>query len=410
MNRRNLLLAGFALFVLCTSGPGDAGSSGIGGLGKPCWALADLAVVLALLRGVRLWPIVRDNLWLSGWPALAVLSAAWSLMPGISAYHGAQLAMTLLVGYLAVAALDYADLLLALSLGLAAGQALSALAILRHAPGAVAPDGTLLGAYPHKNLLGAMMSLQVLTCCVLVLDGRHRLFAAAAGLSAVVLLVGSRSGTSMLSLAVVLSLLPLAWSYGRSKTLFGFAMGLSTAAAGAIALLLVGGGDIVGSLLGSLGKDDTMSGRTLLWQFGLDQINASPLVGIGFQAYWDSPDTSAAYLRYVIGQDLWFFHNNFVDVGVAFGWLGLAVFAAGLLASAWRVLVMFDADPRVLVSWRILFVVYVIVEATAENPLFQNHSLSQALLAAATAWPAAARVLRPTRARPSSLVPAEICR
>ena len=99
----------------------------------------------------------------------------------------------------------------------------------------------------------------------------------------------------------------------------------------------------------------------------------------------------------VVGQDLWFFHNNFVDVGVAFGGVGLTVFCWGLVTAVVRSFTIMARDPHLLQLWRPIFVVYVIVEATAECPLFQNHSLSQLLLAVAMTWPAAAAAAMPSR-------------
>lgn len=385
-------VACFAVFVFAVSGPGDAPTSGVEGLGRVAWLAADVVTASAFLAGGgRLWSMLAQNPWLAAWPALAVGSALWSLAPGMSVYHGLQLLMTIMVGYLGLSTLGLRRLVLSLVVGLALGEAASLIAILRHVDGSIGNDGTWIGAYTHKNVLGSAMALQIMSCGVLVLDGRHRRTAWVALAPAVVLLLGSRSGTSAASLSIVLACAALALAWRRGPVAFGMTVGLLVVLLGVLLGVALGGGHLGSMLLSGLGKDDTLTGRTVLWRFGLDQIRAAPILGIGYKAYWESATTSSAYLRYVIGQDLWFFHNNAIDVTVAFGLLGLSIFAATLIGSLRRCLAMFAADARPLVLWRLLFVVYVIVEASAEDPLFQNHSLQQLLLAVATAWPQASR-------------------
>ena len=386
------VLAG-AIFFFAVSGPGSSKALGADGVERAFWAAADVLTILAMLQGRgRIGDLALGNPSLLAWPALAMVSSLWSLTPWSSLYQGMQLLMTLLVGYLASSLLDTRRLVLALVLGLALGECASLLLLALHSAAAIAEDGAWIGVYPHKNVLGSMMVLQILSCVVLVMDGRHRRLAALLILPAAVLLFGSRSGTSLLALALSLAVVPPALCYRRGATSFGFCIGLAILGGAALAAILIAGGNVTGAILGQLGKDDTLTGRTVLWQFGFDQIRATPVIGIGYKAYWDSDQTSAAYLRYVIGQDLWFFHNNFVDVGVAFGGLGLTVFCWGLMKAVARSFSIMARDPLVLQLWRPMFVIYVIVEATAECPLFQNHSLQQLLLAVATTLPLAATV------------------
>ena len=359
------------------------------------WAAADVMTALALLQGRgRIGHLALSNPSLLAWPILAMISSLWSLTPGSSLYQGLQLLMTLFVGYLGCSLFDFRRLLLILVLGLGLGEGASLMALILHSSTAIsAEDGTWIGVYPHKNQLGGMMVLQIITCIVLMIDGRYRRLALALIPPAVVLVLGSRSGTALLALILSLAVLPLYLCYRRGTRTFGFFIGLAIIGGAVLAGIVLEGGNVAAAVLGQLGKDDTLTGRTVLWQFGLDQIRATPVIGIGYKAYWDSSATSAAYLRYVVGQDLWFFHNNFVDVGVAFGGLGLMVFCWGLITAVVRSLTIAAKDPQLLQLWRPMFVIFVIIEATAEDPLFQNHSLMQLLLAIAMTWPAAAAAL-----------------
>ncbi len=39
-------------------------------------------------------------------------------------------------------------------------------------------------------------------------------------------------------------------------------------------------------VLGAFGKDATLTGRTYLWAEGLRAVGETPVVGVGYQAYW----------------------------------------------------------------------------------------------------------------------------
>src|SRR3546814_7007331 len=53
--------------------------------------------------------------------------------------------------------------------------------------------------------------------------------------------------------------------------------------------------------LEALGKERTLTGRSVLWEFALRMIEARPWFGNGFDAFWNVGDGSTgSYLQYVI--------------------------------------------------------------------------------------------------------------
>ena len=143
--------------------------------------------------------------------------------------------------------------------------------------------------------------------------------------------------------------------------------------------------NLVHVVLDALGKDETLTGRTILWEFGMEALHDRPWLGHGYKAYWDSPVTSALLLRTVIGQELWFFHNNFLDVGVAFGVVGIIFLSIGLLIAFFVTVKKSVTSWEYAALWPPVYIVFVLVLSTAENPLFQNHSLHQLLFIVAVA-------------------------
>ncbi|MCJ2142024.1 O-antigen ligase family protein [Methylobacterium sp. E-066] len=354
------------------------------GLDKAIWMGADLAALAFLvLRRDLASTLFGSRPIILLWPALAILSAAWSLTPGISAYHGLQLLATIVAGIALRATVGLSGVVRIVFLGLLGGQILSVVLGVA-APGMTRGlSGEWSGVYSHKNVLGGLMSLQLLCAASLFLQGWNRVLTGVAFLGALALLASSHSATALM--AGVLGLAPLsvimAWRQGNLVT--GFCLGVAIALAGIGVLVGASyGADLSASLLSDLGKDTTLTGRTILWQFGIDQFWREPVIGIGYKAYWESPITTAPYLHFTTKQKVWFFHNNFIDIAVAFGTVGLLVFSGVMLDTARRVILHFARSPGYIEAWPILFLAQLSVLICFECPLFVNHGLHQFLLAA----------------------------
>jgi exopolysaccharide production protein ExoQ len=164
--------------------------------------------------------------------------------------------------------------------------------------------------------------------------------------------------------------------------------GVLTAIIAAVGLSMTLSGhaeDPVNGILRLLGKDDTLTGRSVLWDFGMQSIEDHPILGIGYLAYWVSPATSSAYLTFVIDQQLEMFHNVFVEVTVALGFVGLFFFVTGLAQLIWRSLVYLVQQGTVMSCWPFLFTVWVTMLSMSENPIFGNTPFQFILTAGAAA-------------------------
>jgi O-antigen ligase len=86
-----------------------------------------------------------------------------------------------------------------------------------------------------------------------------------------------------------------------------------------------------------------------------------------------------------VRQDLWYFHNNLLEVAVATGLVGVVVFIAGFLQVIILVVKANQRTPGIPATWSLMFLVHVLILCAVENPLFYNHSLSQILFVAIAA-------------------------
>lgn len=76
-----------------------------------------------------------------------------------------------------------------------------------------------------------------------------------------------------------------------------------------------------------LGKDSTLTGRTLLWDKALALFLDSPILGHGYRAYWVSDDLSARRLLFMMGSPDgrgFNFHQQYLEVMADTGSLGLS--------------------------------------------------------------------------------------
>ncbi|MGU3537466.1 O-antigen ligase family protein [Methylobacterium sp. A54F] len=380
-------LAWIGFLLLSTS---VASVRGLDALERTAWLAADAGVVVVVLMWrQRIATAVAANWIFVSWALLAILSTAWSLTPGISFYHGLQLLMTILVGLVLRITLGLSGILRVLFIYLLILEVLSTLAGVLMPRTFITPAGDWTGVFSHKNVLGGTMALQMICAACLFLEGWHRSLTLAAFLAAFGLLLLSHSATALMASCVSLAPLAAVWAWRRGARVAGFCFGLAIALVGvAISVVATRGGELSGALLSGVGKDATLTGRTVLWQFGIDQFWREPLLGVGYKAYWESPLTTARYLHFTVQQKLWFFHNNFIDVAVAFGIVGLTLFAAGLIYASQRVLRVFLRKPGFIEAWPVLFMVQMLLFVCFENVLFSNHSLAQALLVAVMPLPA----------------------
>ena len=280
--------------------------------------------LLALVRAV--WPLLA----LYGW---FVLTVAWSIDPGAS-----QRRLFLYIVELAV--------ILALRLGFDEGWKLQRavavacgavvaidLASWAAAPGVSMTELGLAAIHTHKNTLGAAMLLSLLILGPYALHRESRggkLAWGALFVGGFLLLVASRSKTSLAIALVAIAMTPGVMILLRLRRLGLWAAGLAALAAVGAALFgwwawcLLVGADPLWPL-----AEVTFTQRTDVWRFSLGEWAKRPIQGVGFGAFWDVDPAVQPSLQ----TDLWFAkpdaytnesHNGYIDLLVTTGIAGFA--------------------------------------------------------------------------------------
>jgi len=121
--------------------------------------------------------------------------------------------------------------------------------------------------------------------------------------------------------------------------------------------------DSGGGLVGTLGRDATLTGRTAIWKLVLG-MTGNRLVGTGFESFWLGERLKKMWNIY------WFHaneaHNGYLEVFLNLGWIGLALLALLMVTGYRNVFAALRRDPelsRLGLAYFVVAVIYNFTEA-----------------------------------------------
>lgn len=134
--------------------------------------------------------------------------------------------------------------------------------------------------------------------------------------------------------------------------------------AGCVALSLFAlFGDSGGTLVGSLGRNPTLTGRTAIWQAVLS-LHTSPLFGAGFEGFWLGSRMERVWE--ITKQHIQEAHDGYLEVYLNLGMVGLAILATIIVTGYRNVLMTYRRDRhagRVRLAFFTAGVIYSVTEA-----------------------------------------------
>lgn len=325
----------------------------------------------------------------SGWPmlvvpALALLSLLWSSHPDATQRAAFQLITITLFGLLFGSRYGLTAILWTAFAGLTVTALLSALVAVGGGGLAYDHHGNLIGAFSHKNVLGNTMGLLLLLAAGLTRLAPSGLATGLVVLLAAAFILASGSATALLA---TLGSGALLVGYGvlrlpTAPRLFIVALG-GLVAVLILAVLLAVPGDPVLLILDLLGRDPTLTGRSTLWAYATQLIGKHPWIGVGYQAFWAHHAASeSAWLRWIVEQELYSFHNGYLEIQVELGILGALAVAATFFLYGWRALAFLVRDGRLVAAVPLLVLSLAAITNLAEVAIFVRHGLLMFLLAA----------------------------
>lgn len=300
--------------------------------------------------------------WIFAFALFCFLSAFWSAAPATSLRAAVQYLTHLGCALIAMRTLTVSTL----SRGAVAGSALVLLYSLAFGNYHYDPlDGSysFVGAFASKNQLGFYASLGVIfsyACLMIFRTGALWSMACiVTGLLAAYCLLASQSATSAITTAAILCLClamqTMSFLSPHQRKLL-FSAGTVLAVSATVAALQFGAMDVI---LGIFGKDSTLTGRTYLWQQGIEAAAAAPWLGIGYQGYWVQgfPEAERLWQEFFIASRSGFhFHNTYIEAMVETGLAGTLLLLGALLATFTghlRRMLILDRSPASLTLFAI---------------------------------------------------------
>jgi O-antigen ligase len=187
------------------------------------------------------------------------------------------------------------------------------------------------GLFVHKITAGLYASLGTVWA-MSYLRGIRRIVALGV-FAYCVALTSSSTGVILLSGAVMLTIAILYVASRRVSRPSFFLLATTTSV-----VALSGIAAYWSDLLGALGRDETLTGRTTLWSLGIDTWSARPIFGWGFAGYFNSPNALALRQQAAEFQnyDIPHFHQSYIQTAVDLGLTGVITLVFLVAFVLWR--------------------------------------------------------------------------
>ncbi|MFC7380142.1 O-antigen ligase family protein [Brevundimonas sp. GCM10030266] len=236
--------------------------------------------------------------------------------------------------------------------------------------------GLWRGLWYEKNQMGAVMVIgaTAAAACLASGDSRRLLPALSFALSSL-LVLATQSKTSLLCLMMGVGVVAGFWALRKGGAAFAVvAIWAAVVAAGAGLWFWE---THSAEVLGALGKDPSLTGRTDIWASLMRRVAERPMTGYGYGAFWgrigESPP--ADWVRRETGWLVPSAHNGWIDLLVQLGWPG-AILVGVQMAVTFVILLFRSAGAGAREGWWALgFLVAFFALSLSESILLTHQSL-----------------------------------
>jgi exopolysaccharide production protein ExoQ len=336
----------------------------------PAVAFLSVAVLYSVVFPLRVYRAVLWDFLPWMMPLLGAISVIWSDQPVLSLRAAVQTGITTLAGIMFAQALQ-ASTFVAIVMYSQLASVLASLYM----------PGQIFGA---KNSLAFAIALLILSSCWVMLDSKQlkfaRIVALLASVSTPPMLFAAGSEGALLTggFALVCSFVPfLLRPLSPNARLWAIVSGLLVLSA-ALLVAYWSYDDLLDLFLLSIGKDTTLTGRTVLWSYAAGFIVDHPF-GVGLQAFWVEGNRAAERLWaffYINSRAGFHFHNLWLEIGVELGVLGILIAALTTLVILFNVVQWVLRDPQPESCFFAGFVIFMAWRTIGEAELYSQFNLA----------------------------------
>jgi exopolysaccharide production protein ExoQ len=335
--------------------------------------------------------ILLKNKSLLSIPVLAVFSSLWADYSMLALRGGIQLLLTTIFSIIIIYRVERRTLLYCLGLSLF-GAMLASLFTSRFALNGITGEYSLIGIFESKNYLATHTAFAVgISLAILFYIANptktSRLLGFTLLITSSLVLIKAKSLGAIASVSVSVILMYVIMNYQKISISISLRMLINFLVSFLCVFLIV---IIIYSLthhifdefMYSLNKDPTLTGRTYIWDRGIELITKNPILGAGYQ--------SVFVINNSVAEDIWEFasvpsgsgfnfHNIFINIWVELGILGLMLYLAGVFFMVKRIFKSyFTSDPSKVISLYIFL--FLFIQSFLEAILFRQFTLIQFLI------------------------------
>ena len=271
--------------------------------------------------------------------ALVLSSVAWSIHPELTIRRGFGYVLSMAIAASVTVCFKEAERMKLVSASFAVSAIGSLLYVTAYPNEGIMQlgelAGTWRGVFPHKSVLGPVMAIGLFVELYVLVTSRGRLRWRFALLGLYfVLVVLSRSETALLisTAYVAATCIYLLWK--RERTVAVVMAAIMVLASVLVTCVLLVDPEMV---LGFLGKDTSLTGRTELWDAVFALIQSRPWLGYGYRAMWSPSDPYWILTNELVGGwGMTSAHNAFLEVTLELGAVGISVILAIVVTAFWR--------------------------------------------------------------------------
>lgn len=352
-----------------------------------------LCTWLIFTRLPKIFQLVQRSKLLIALPFLTLLSALWSQNSRQTMVSASILCVFTVFAFFVsttFAARRQLDLLMFVG-GIAL---ILSVALALFVPAFGASGGSWRGIFAHKQNCAAASTLLLVTAIHWDASGTgQKLFRAVYALLCCVMIVMSQSRTGWALAVLALGLSASAWLLQKMPAREGIL------ASFLVAGLFSGFGYAVianaSVLLPAIGKDATLSERTIIWAAAWTTIVKHPMLGYGYGAFWNGLQGASLNIVLISGWVLAQAQNGFLDLWLqaGIGCIVLVVLITG--QAAWNALHCFRGSGQdAYVRWCVVTIVCTLVYNIGESSLGMIHLVWFLFLLACIGLKETARVRR----------------